>query len=144
LSESPSPPAFEFTSRYKGLWQTRWREQDLFVSVGGTEEVPDPALIDTLRDVVNRWTEVKETIAAFARGLASGHHVPLTPATIGGFAARSCGFEQPLSFESISVESPEHPHRVRVTFYTGFPDGYATYAVILDHGVPTEVSAFAS
>lgn len=33
---------------------------------------------------------------------------------------------------------------VVATFYTGYPDGYATYAVTLEHGVPTEISAFAS
>jgi hypothetical protein len=135
---------FELGPRSKGLWRGRWTTEKLFVAVGGTEEAPAAPLVETLRDVVTRWADVKEIIATFVRGLATGHHVPLDPSTIGGFAARSCGFDQPLTFQSISVESPELPHRVRVTFYTGYPDGYATYAVILDHGVPIEVTAFAS
>ncbi|HVK88217.1 MAG TPA: hypothetical protein VM513_29055 [Kofleriaceae bacterium] len=144
MSEVPSPLPFELVYRGKGLWRTRWTEEQLFIAVGGTEAAPAAPLVDTLRDVVTRWGQVKETIATFVRGLASGHHVPLDPSSLGGFAARSCGFDQPLSFESISVKFPELPHRVVVTFYTGYPDGYATYAVTIDNGVPTAVSAFAS
>jgi hypothetical protein len=118
--------------------------EKLFVEVGGTEQAPAPSLVDTLRNVVTRWTEVKEDIASFVRGLEGAHHIPLDPPTHGGFAARSCGFDQPLAFQSISVKSAEVPHRVVATFYTGYPDGYATYTVILEHGVPTEIGAFAS
>jgi hypothetical protein len=137
-----APLPFELVYRGEGIWRSRWTAEKLFIVVGGTEEAPSAPLVDTLRDVVTRWTEVKETIATFVRGLASEHHVPLDPASIGGFAARSCGFDQPLTFESISVD--EVPHRVSATFYTGYPDGYATYELILEHGVPTKISAFAS
>ena len=123
------------------VWRARWLEEKLTVEVGGTEEAPAAALLDTLRDVVTRWPAVKETIATYVRGLASEHHVPLDPATIGGFAARSCGFDQELWYQGFSVDAPD---RVEVIFYTGYPDGYATYSIILEHGVPTEVSAFAS
>jgi hypothetical protein len=144
VTEVLSPLPFELGPRSKGLWRGRWTTEKLFIAVGGTEEAPAAPLVETLRDVVSRWTEVQEHITTFVRGLATGHHVPLDPSTLGGFAARSCGFDQPLTFQSISVESIELPHRVVVTFYTGYPDGYATYAVVLDRGVPIEVSAFAS
>jgi hypothetical protein len=140
----PAPLPFELVPRGEGTWRAYWSSEKLIIAVGGTDDAPEAQLVDTLRDVVTRWTEVKENIATFVRGLESGHHVPLDPSSHGGFAARSCGFDQPLTFESISVESAELPHRVVATFYTGYPDGYATYAVILDDGVPTEISAFAS
>jgi len=140
----PDPLPFELVSRAKGIWRAYWPAEEVSVEVIGTEEAPAPTLMDTLRDVITRWTAVKEDIATFVRGLDTGHHVPLDPPTIGGFAARSCGFDQPFTFQSVSVESTELPHRVVVTFYTGYPDGYASYAMILDHGVPTEVSAYAS
>ena len=125
-------------------WRSRWIEERLFIVVGGSEEAPAAELVETLSDLMSRWSEVKDTIATFVRGLASGHHVPLAPATLGGFSARSCGFDQELAFDSIAVRSIEAPQRVVVTFSTGYPDGYAAFAVVLAHGVPTEVSAFAS
>jgi hypothetical protein len=144
MTEGPTPLPFELVSRGNGAWRGYWHTEKLFIAVSGTEEAPAAPLVGTLRDVVTRWTEVKDDIATFVRGLESGQHVPLDPATLGGFAVRSCGFDQPLTFQSLSVTSAELPHRVTVTFYTGYPDGYATYAVILEHGLPTEISAFAS
>jgi hypothetical protein len=144
MAEVTAPLPFELVFRGEGTWRAYWRTEKLIIAVGGSEEAPVAPLVETLRDVVTRWTEVKENIATFVRGLESGRHVPLDPASHGGFAARSCGFDQPLSFESISVESVELPNRCVATFYTGYPDGYATYAVILEHGAPIEISAFAS
>ena len=144
MTELRAALPFELVPRGQGNWRGYWLAEKLFVAVGGTEEAPAAPLVDTLRDVVTRWTEVKKDIATYVRGLESGHHIPLDPSTRGGFAARSCGFDQPLTFQSISVTSPESPHRVVVTFYTGYPDGYATYAVTLDGGVPTGIGAFAS
>jgi hypothetical protein len=42
------------------------------------------------------------------------------------------------------VTAPDAPGRVEVTFYTGYPDGYATYRVVLEDGRPVRVTAFAS
>jgi hypothetical protein len=140
---SPALP-FELVFRGEGAWRAHWSAEKVSITVGGTDEAPHPQLLDTLRDVVTRWTDVKQGIATFALSLESGHHVPLDPSSIGGFAARSCGFDQPLSFEWIYVTEPELPHRTVATFYTGFPDGYATYKVTLDNGVPIGISAFAS
>jgi hypothetical protein len=126
------------------LWHDRWREQKLFLEVAGTPEAPDPASLATLQDVIARWPEVQQTIRTYVRGLASEEHVPLDPSSLGGFSARVCGFDKELVFSSISVEDAARPHCVQVTFYTGYPDGYATYEIVLDHGVPTEISAYAS
>lgn len=125
-------------------WRGFWGAQKLIIEVAGTQEAPTATLLVTLRDVVARWAEVQQTIAAFARALASNEHVPLDPPTLGGFAARSCGFDQELAFSSISVSDASLPKRVCVTFYTGYPDGYATYEIVLDDGTPTAVSSFAS
>jgi hypothetical protein len=135
---------FELVFRDKGAWRGYWREEKIGVDVGGTPEAPAESLMATLVDVVGRWAEVKQTIATFVRALASEHHVPLDPASIGGFAARNCGFDQELAFQSISVTDGDVPDRVSVTFYTGYPDGYATYEIVLDGGTPTAVSAYAS
>ncbi len=143
MREEPPLP-FELVMRGNGVWRSRWKEEQLFIVVGGTDEAPAPALMETLRRVVFHWSDVKGTIATYVRGLAGGEHVPLDPAKNGGFAAASCGFDQPLSFESILVESIDAPTRVAVTFYTGYPDGYATYKVTLENGVPIGVGAFAS
>ena len=134
----------EFVFRPDGEWRDYWREQKLGLAVAGTEEGPSATAVATLRDVISRWLEVKDVIATFVRALASGEHIPLAPSSLGGFAARSCGFDQELVFSSVSVTDASAPHRVLVTFYTGYPDGYATYEVVLDHGVPTSISAFAS
>lgn len=141
-----SAPALPFELSFPGppTWRGYWAAEKVRVAVGGTEEAPTASLLATLRDVVSRWPEVRETIATFARGLAPDHHVPLDPPTRGGFAARSCGFDGDLVFESIAVTAPDSPHRVVTTFYTGYPDGYATYEVVLEHGSPIEISAFAS
>ncbi len=135
---------FELVFRDKGAWRGYWAAEKVGVEVSGTEVGPTPSLLATLTDVIERWTEVKQTIAAFVRGLDPEHHVPLDPPTIGGFAARTCGFDDQLYFQSIGVTAHDAPHRVEITFYTGYPDGYATYAIVLDGGAPTELSAFAS
>jgi hypothetical protein len=135
---------FEVTSRHKGTWRSRWRERQLMIAVAGGEDAPSASHMATLRDVVASWADYQQIVTTFVRGLASGEHVPLTPATLGGFAAKTCGFDEELAFLSIEVTDASAPQRVRVTFCTGLPDGYATYAVVLDAGVPVEISAFAS
>lgn len=131
---------FELVFR-RDRWHARWAAEKVGVSVEGTEAGPSAALLATLHDAIARWPELRQAIATFVRGLAPDHHVPLDPPTLGGFAARSCGFGAELAFESITVTAADH---VAVTFYTGYPDGYATYEVVLEHGTPTAVSAFAS
>lgn len=144
MSASTNELPFELVFRPEGVWRGYWAEEKVGVEVGGTEEAPTGSLMATLGDVIARWAEVKQAIAAFVRGLAPDHHVPLDPPSHGGFAARSCGFDGDLVFQSIDVTTPDAPRRVVVTFYTGYPDGYATYALVLDGGAPTEISAYAS
>lgn len=140
-----SSPALPFELVFRGAtWHGRWVAEKLGVVVGGTPARPDPALLATARDVIARWPEHRQAIATFVRGLAADHHVPLDPPTLGGFAARTCGFGGELAFEAIAVTEVAAPRRVLVTFYTGYPDGYATFEVVLEHGTPTAVSAFAS
>jgi len=135
---------FELTPRGAGTWRGSWKEEKLRVTVAGTSDGPAPALLATLGQLVSRWAEVKQAIAAYTRALAPDHHVPLDPPTLGGFAARSCGFAGAHAFESLTVLWPEAPERAVATFYTGEPDGYATFEVVLERGLPTAISAFAS
>lgn len=134
----------ELAFRPDGTWRGYWREQKVFLAVAGAQDAPTATLLATLRDVISRWSDVQQTIVAFVRGLARDEHVPLEPRNRGGFAAGSCGFDQELVFSSIAVTDAASPHRVLITFYTGYPDGYATYEVVLDDGVRTAISAFAS
>jgi len=136
--------ALELTQHTDGTWRDRWREQQVFLVCAGSPEGPAPANEVTLRDVMSHWSEVQQTIATYVRGLAGEEHVPLRQADLGGFAASSCGFDQKLSFDAIRVTDLSAPRRVFVWFYTGYPDGYATYEVTLDDGVPTGIRAFAS
>lgn len=140
---SPALP-FELAFRAPGTWRAYWAEEKVRVAVAGTNDSPAAPLLATLCDVIARWSELKQSVATFARGLAAEHHVPLDPATLGGFAARSCGFDGELVFDSITVTDPDAPHRAVATFYTGEPDGYASYAVVLDRGEPRSIGAFAS
>jgi hypothetical protein len=94
--------------------------------------------------VIARWPTHQAAVATFVRGLAADAHVPLDPASRGGFAAGSCGFDEQLAFSSIAVPRLDAPTRVVITFSTGYPDGYATYAVTLDRGVPVAIHAFAA
>ncbi len=144
MPASTTTPPFELVMRGKDTWTAYWASEKVRVAVAGTAQAPHPALLATLLDVTARWREVKQAIATFARGLAADHHVPLDPPTVGGFAARSCGFGEVLTFESIVATSIDAPHRALATFYTGYPDGYATFEVVLEHRVPIAISAFAS
>lgn len=135
---------FELVYRGNNVWRGYWAAEKLSVAIVGDELAPVPAALATVGALIARWAGVTADIAAFARALDGQHHVALDPASRGGFAARTCGFDQPLAFESLSVKSADAPARAVATFYTGFPDGYASYAVTLDGGTPVAISAFAS
>lgn len=135
---------FELAWRGRDTWRGRWVEERLFVAVLGTEEAPSAPLMETLRNTVARWPQLRQAVAGFVRALAADHHVPLVPPTLGGFAAGSCGFEGELVFQSIAVTTSDAPQRVVVTLYTGYPDGYATFEVTLDGSTATTIRAFTS
>ena len=130
--------------REPNRWRGFWRDQKVRLVVAGTPDAPNPELEATLRAVMEGWQEVQRAIAELVTSLAADDHVPLEPASRGGFAAGSCGFDGALAFESISVVEPGEPGRVEITFYTGYPDGYATYRVVLVDGQPIRITAFAS
>lgn len=133
-----------FTLDRRGRWYTRWPEERLGLILGGSASGPDPRLQATLEDVLARWPVVKAEISGFAASLTAGHHIPLDPPSLGGFDARTCGFGGELWYLAIAVPDPAAPTRVEVTFYTGEPDGYATYIAVLVDGRPTAITAFAS
>lgn len=127
-----------------GRWFTRWREEELFLYVAGPDEAPDAGLVAALQAVVDRWPEVRAQVTRFAAALAPDAHIPLEPASWGGFRAGDCGFQGKLWFGSISAPDPAQPARVEVTFSTGEPDGYASFRAELIDGVITGITAFAS
>ena len=134
---------FELAFR-RGTWRGYWTREKLFIEVDGPADAPAGELVATLARAIAGWAEVKEAVATYVRGLPADHHVPLDPPRLGGFAARSCGFGGDLFFESLAVPAPDAPDRVVATFYTGHPDGYATFEIVLEGGVPTALGAFAA
>jgi hypothetical protein len=116
----------------------------IVVVVAGTADAPHPALAAALQDLVERWADVQRAIETFVRALAPDARVRLVPSNDWCFAAGDCGFDQKLRYQAIDVTDLGAPTRALVTFYTGFPDGYATYEVELDRGVPIAITAFAS
>jgi hypothetical protein len=126
-------------------WQGRSDDGIDFV-VTGTEHAPDPELETTLRDLVGRWREVRQAIEAFAAALPDDAFVPLQPPLSGGFAASDCGFAGELHYLAVVVTHRDASSRSRaaVTFYTGLPDGYASFEVELEEGRPVSIEAFAS
>ena len=134
----------QLSFRGPSSWRGMWREEKVRLAVAGPKEAPNPALLATLRALVASWPDIKRSIAEFARALGPDDHVPLDPPTLGGFAAVSCGFDGELTFESITVLDPADPTRAMVSFYTGYPDGYATFEVTLVGGKPAAIGAFAA
>jgi hypothetical protein len=127
-------------------WMVPWREARVHLYVFGEASEPSPPHLATLRDLVARWDEVNATLDAWLRALPPDGHVPLRPAGRGGFRVASCGFDEPFPFQAdaVRVLDPDRPGRAVVEFCTGLPDGYATYEVVLEDGVPVSVGAFCS
>jgi len=132
---------FELRRGGDGLWGAAWEDPQIHVAVSGDEAGPFPVLDGVLRDLVGRWPEVVAAIERFVRALPPEARVELEPPNRGAFGASDCGFDGTLHFQSLSVTEPG---RASVTFYTGEPDGYATFRIVLVAGVPCELSAFAS
>jgi hypothetical protein len=134
--------AFTFTGR---SWRATWEHVSVGVLVAGSDDAPHPVLLATARDVIDRWDDIEREIEAFLHLLVEDDgRVELDPPKGEYFAARDCGFEGRLFFQAISVLDEEAPRSALVTFYTGYPDGYATFELRLEDGIPGPVSAYAS
>jgi hypothetical protein len=125
-------------------WHAEVPGENLGLVVAGSEDSPEPALVATMNDVVRRWPEVRSAIETFVRALAADARVPLETDADWCFRAGDCGFDGELSYQTIVVADRDAPTRASVTFYTGLPDGYATYRVLLESGQPLSITAFAS
>jgi hypothetical protein len=136
----------QLTLTGQGVWRATLPDASapIVVVVAGTTEAPHPALALAAQDLVERWADVQRAIATFVRALAPDARVPLVPSDGWCFAAGDCGFDHELRYQAIDVTDLEAPTRALVTFYTGLPDGYATYEVELDRGLPIAITAFAS
>ena len=131
-------------SAARSEWHAELPTENLGLVVAGNQDSPDPALVATMNDVVGRWPEVRSAIETFVRALAADARVALETDATWCFHARDCGFDGQLFYQTIAVTDCAAPTRASVTFYTGFPDGYATYRVILESGQPLSVTAFPS
>jgi hypothetical protein len=136
---APSSLPFGLAESRDGGRHGYWGAEKLHVMVAAS--TARDALLATLHETVAGWRDLAATVARFVRDLDGEALVPLEPASLGGFSARTCGFQGELVFGSISVTDVAH---LRVTFCTGFPDGYVTFAVVIEDGVPVRVVAFAS
>ena len=125
-------------------WMVRWHQARLWLYVAGDVAGPSPAHLATLRDLVARWPEVCASIEAYLRRLLPDGQVALRGRGSEGFAAASCGFDQPFLVDSVAVDDPAAPARARVLFCTGQPDGYVTFEAALEAGVPLSLDSFCS
>jgi hypothetical protein len=125
-------------------WHGEIPSENLGLVVAGNDDSPDPTLAATMDDVVRLWPEVRSAIETFVRALAADTRIPLETDSTWCFRARDCGFDGQLSYQTIAVTDCEAPTRASVTFYTGHPDGYATYRVMLESGQPLSITAFPS
>lgn len=112
--------------------------------VAGDAAAPSPPHRETLRDLVERWADVRATIEAWLRALPPDGRVELRGRGGEGFRVASCGFDEPFQADSVAVVDAAAPERARVLFCTGLPDGYVTYELVLDAGVPVAIDAFCS
>jgi hypothetical protein len=138
-----APLPFQLKQSSISSWFARWTEEKINVAVVGNDEGPHPANLAALEDLVNRWPEVKRAIEAYLRSLVPDGRVPLEGgSTDWHFGASDCGFEGRLFYEVIAVIERLAPTQATVVFYTGYPDGYATYRVVLEAGRPIAISAY--
>jgi hypothetical protein len=128
----------------RGEWHSEIPGENLGLVVAGNEDSPEPALAATMNELVGRWPEVRSAIETFVRALDGDVRIPLETDATWCFRARDCGFDGQLFYQAIAVTDRDAPARVSVTFYTGLPDGYATYRVMLESGQPLSITAFPS
>ena len=113
-------------------------------SLDAYASAPSPAHMKTLRDLVTRWEDFDASIEAYLRASPPDAGVELRGRGGDGFRVAICGFDNYFRAESVAATDPEAPERVRVVFCTGLPDGYVTYELLLDAGVPISIDAFCS
>lgn len=128
----------------RGVWRGPCARPDVWIVVAGGEDAPSAPHLAAARDLVARWDEVERAIRGYLRALLPDGRVPVQRRTNEAFAARDCGFEGELCYQALSVSDPDLPARAILAFYTGEPDGYATYELVLDGGVPTSIRCYAS
>lgn len=139
-----TPLPFTLAPTQSGTWHAFWSEPRIRILVAGDAAAPDAACIATLASLVDAWARTVEVIAAYLRALPPETRVVLEASDWGAFAAGDCGFFEELRFEAIVVNDTSATARASITFYTGFPDGYATYRIVLESGAPVALTAFAS
>lgn len=121
-------------------WVASWPSSGRLL-VAGNEDAPHPAHLAAARALVARWDEVERAVREYLLELV---HVRLDARPNEGFAAEDCGFEGELFYEALAVTDPEQPSRARLIFYTGHPDGYVTYELTLEEGLPASIRSYCS
>lgn len=94
-----------------------------------------------MNDLVDRWDVTKDSVLAFVRALPAGSQIALEGGP-GGFGVRDCAFDGEVFFSCLFVTNIEAPRRATLTFYTGFPDGYVTFELVIEEGELTGLKAF--
>lgn len=135
---------FELQRARQGRWSARWDAEKIGVAVAGSDDAPHPRHLETLRDLVARWPAVRRELEAWLAALPADTPILQRASRKPWWSAGDSGFDDDLVYQGLGVMDLDAPTRATVTFYTGFPDGYATYELVLDAGRPVEVLAFAS
>lgn len=128
----------------RGFWFGQCPETRLRVVVAGDDETPDAQLVASVEATLARWSEVSACIERYVRALAPDRLVELDPPGRGAFGASDCGFHDGLTFQTLRATERDAPERVRVSFFTGLPDGYVTFEIALERHEPRSLLAYCS
>lgn len=128
----------------RGFWFGQCLEPRLRVVVAGDDEAPAAQIVASVEATLARWPEVSARIERYLRALAPDHIVELDPPSRGAFGAADCGFHEALAYQTLRATERDAPERVRVSFFTGLPDGYVTFEVELEHHEPRSLLAYCS
>lgn len=128
----------------RGFWFGQCLEPRLRVVVAGDDEEPAAQLVASVDATLAHWPEVSVGIERYLRELAPDHLVHLDPPRQGAFGAADCGFHEALAYQTLSATDRDRPERLRVSFFTGLPDGYVTFEVTLEHHAPRSLLAYCS
>ena len=128
----------------RGFWFGQCAEPRLRVVVAGDDEAPAAQLVASVEATLAHWPEVSVCIERYLRALAPDHLVQLDPPSRGAFGAADCGFHEGLAYQTLSATERDRPERLRVSFFTGLPDGYVTFEVTLEQREPRSLLAYCS
>lgn len=126
-----------------GVWFGK-TDGGIYLRVAGTEDAPYPVLAPRFWHLVDHLDETMETIAAHVASLPPDTRIPFEHKPKEAIGARICGFQGPIWCLAVAVVEPAASASATIEFITGEPDGYVSFGIELDDGVPGAIVALLS